>query len=46
MSEMINVYLEKMSIVRMIVRRRSSEEVYDGLLTGFLYDDVLSCFCM
>ena len=46
MNEMRNIFLERMNIVRMIVRRRSSEEVYDGLLAGFLYDDVLSCFCM
>ena len=30
MNKMINVSLDKMSVVRMVVRRRSSEEVYTG----------------
>ena len=46
MNEIINFCLERMSVVRMIVWRRSSEEMYDGHLVGFLYDGVCSCFCM
>ena len=46
MNETINVNLEKMSVLLMIVRICSSEEVYDGRLAGFLYDGVCSCFCM
>ena len=42
MNEMINVYLEQISVVRMIVQRRSSEEVYGGYLARFLYDGVCS----
>ena len=46
MNETINVNLEKMSVLLMIVRICSSEEVYDGRLAGFLYDGVCSCFCV
>ena len=46
MSEMINVCLEKMSVVHMIVQRRSSEGVYDVRLEGFLYGCVCSCLHM
>ena len=46
MSEMINVYLEKMSDIHMIVRRRSSEGVYDVHLSGFLHGCVCSCLHM
>ena len=42
MNEMINFCLERMIAVRIIARRRSSEEVYDGRLMGFLYDGVCS----
>ena len=46
MNEIINVCLEKMGVVRMVVRRRISEDVFDGSLSGFLYNGVCSCFCM
>ena len=43
---MINVYLEKMSVVPMILWRRISEGAYDVRLAGFLHDCVSSCVCM
>ena len=36
MNKMINVSLDKMSVVRMVVRRRSSKEVYAGRYGGIL----------
>ena len=44
MNEVINLCLERMSVISMIVRRRISEDVYDGRFAGFLYDGVCSCF--
>ena len=35
MNETIILFSEQMSVVLMIVRRRSIEEVYDGHLAGF-----------
>ena len=46
MNEMINVCLEKISVVCMVVQRHSSEEVYAEHLDVFLYDGVCSCVCM
>ena len=35
-----------MSVVLIVIFRRSDEEVYSGCLTGILYDGVCSCFIM
>ena len=34
-NKMINVCLEQMSVVRMVLQRRSSEEVYNGRFVGY-----------
>ena len=36
MNKIINICIEKMSVVRMVVRRRSSKEVYAGRYGGIL----------
>ena len=43
---MINIFLEKMSDVRMILHRRSREGVYGVRLAVFLHDCVCSYFRM
>ena len=46
MNGVTNVFLERVKVVCMIVRRGSSEEVYDRPLIGILYDCVRRCLCM
>ena len=41
---MINFYNEQMSVVHMILYRRSSEGVYDVRLADFLNDAFCGCF--
>ena len=46
MNEIINVCLERILVLRMIVRIHIRKDVYDGRLAGFLYDGVCRIFCM